>query len=211
MSNLIGIISYLPDDKKIREHRLNCLSSLIGQCNYLFRLPIYIVIQNYTQEDITHLLQYKNVTLSQNYDKCGILGARRKLREYFINSNYNNLIMLDDDCVIVGGVVQAQEYKKQIDDNPNCFIEFNGTLLKLFCISKDIFKQVDYEDINPELEEGFEDRIFVNKLRKLYPERRRIFEHGLQEHSISCRDEYSTWYKEQNIDKMLEKTKIYEK
>ena len=211
MNNLIGIISYLPDAARIREHRLQCLCNLIGQCNYLFRLPIYIVIQNYNDDEIKQLRQYKNVVLSQNYSKCGIVGARKKLREYFINSNYTNLIMLDDDCVISGGITQAQEYKKQIEDNPNCFIEFNSTLLKLFCISRELFKEIDYDDVNPELEEGFEDRIFVNKLRKLYPEKRRLFKHGLQEYSISCKDEYSTWYKNQNIEKMLEKTKTYEK
>lgn len=201
---LIGIISYLPDEKKIREHRFNSLKWLVHVCNYLFGLPIYIVIQNYTQEEENILNKCKNVTLSTNYPKLGILKARRTLREYFITSTYTNLIMLDDDCVIVGSVEQAKKYLKQIQDNRDCFIEFNDTLLKLFCISKEIFKEVDYENIEPEKEEGFEDRVFVNKLRNLYRDKRRIFiKEGLEEYSTTTKDEYSTWYTTQDINKMI--------
>ena len=153
-------------------------------------------------------MKYQNVKLSQNYTCKGIIGARRELREFFINSNYTNLIMLDDDCEIKGGTHDASEYLKQIEENKDCFIEFNDTLLKLFCISKDIFKEVDYENINPELEEGFEDRIFVEKLRRLYKDKRRVFvKNNLEECSSSTKDEYSTWYKEQDIDRMLELSK----
>lgn len=201
---LIGIISYLPDDKKTREHRFTDLKWLINVCNYLFGLPIYIVIQNYTQEEEAIIKKCKNVTLSTNYDKLGILQARRTLRDYFIESTYSNLIMLDDDCKIVGSVEQAKSYLRQIEENRDCFIEFNGTLLKLFCISKDIFKEVDYDDVNPENEEGFEDRVFVNKLRNLYKDKRRIFvKCGLEEYSTSTKDEYSTWYTNQDINKMI--------
>ena len=210
-SKLIGIISYLPDDRETREHRFEVLQNLIVKCNYLFDLPIYIVIQNYNENEIESLSKYKNVSLSSNYSCCGILGARRRLREFFINSNYDNLIMLDDDCVVDGTIQDGQKYKKQIDDNPNCFIEFNTSLLKLFCISKTLFKEVDYVDINPELEEGFEDRVFVSKLRKRYKDKRRVFEkYGLEEYSISTKDKYSTWYKDQNLNNMLEKTYKYE-
>lgn len=210
MKILIGIISYLPNDIEKRTHRFETLKHLINTCNYLFRLPIYVVIQNYKQDEIDYL-KSKNVILSNNYNILGILKARRKLREYFINSTYTNLIMLDDDCEIVGTIVQAKEYLNQIEDN--CFIEFNDTLLKLFCISKNIFKEVDYEDINPENEEGFEDIVFVNKLRKLYPNNRKVFnKNGLEEYSISGKDKYSTWYKNQDLDKMRRKinAKLYE-
>ena len=139
---LIGIISYLPDDKEVREHRFNILKWLVHVCNYLFGLPIYIVVQNYDEEEENILKKCKNVTLSTNYEKLGILKARRVLRDYFINSAYTNLIMLDDDCVIVGTIAQAKNYLKQIYDNRDCFIEFNDTLLKLFCISKEIFKGI---------------------------------------------------------------------
>ena len=37
-------------------------------------------------------------------NKLGITGARKKLREIFINSEYDYLIMLDDDNRIYGEV-----------------------------------------------------------------------------------------------------------
>lgn len=203
MKILIGIISYLKDE--IREERLSLLTSLIESCNSIFNLPIYIVIQNYKSNDIIKLNRYSNVTLSDNYSKLGILQARKTLREYFIHSDYDYLIMLDDDCSLSG--YSSKSYIKQIVDNPDCFIEFNQTLLKLFAISKSLFTLVNFEDVNPELEEGFEDRVFVNKLRKLYPNRRRVFENtNIKETSISTRDKYSTWYTNQNIKEMLKKT-----
>ena len=213
MNTIIGIISYLPNDDEVREYRLNKLIALIHMCDYLFNLPIYIVIQNYTNIEISKLLESShNVVCSSNNQKLGILEARRTLRRYFISSNYDNLIMLDDDCTLTGTKDAGNKYLKQVEDNPNCFIEFNNSLLKLFCISKEIFKNVDYENINPELEEGFEDRVFVGKLRKLYADKRRVFErNGLEEYSISTKDKYSTWYTGQNINKMLENTYKYEK
>lgn len=215
MSNnniLIGIISYLPDNKELREHRLESLLKLIHKCNYLFDLHIYVVTQNYSDEERQKLSNISNVECSLNYPKLGILQARRELRNDFLHSSYSNLIMLDDDCIISGSIQDARNYIKQIENNKDCFIEFNESLLKLFCISKEIFKEVDYEDVNPELEEGFEDRVFVSKLRKLYKDKRRVFDRGgLEECSISTKDKYSTWYIDQNLNRMLEKTYKKEK
>ena len=203
---VIGIISYLPDDAKIREERFKRLRNLIATCNYLFRVDIYIVIQNYRGEE-SYLKRYNNVTLSNNYTRLGIVEARRRLREWFIESSYSNLIMLDDDCVIQGSPSQTVNYLKQINENRDCFIEFNGTLLKLFCISKELFRQIDYEDISVENGDGFEDRIFVNRLRKMFPDKRRIFDKcGLEELSTSTKDVLSTWYDKQDIKEMLDKT-----
>ena len=210
MSNkCIGIISYLPDNKS-RNNRLNRLKTLINTCNNLFNLPIYIVIQNYHEDEINLVTKYRNVSTSQNYNKCGIVGARRKLREWFINSQYECLIMLDDDSIICGNRDDACKYLKQLDDNPNMFYEFTSSLLKLFAISKNIFKEVDFEDINPENGDGFEDRVFVGRLRKLFPNNRYIIEKGnLYECSLSTKDPDSTWYDNQDIKQMLLNTNKY--
>lgn len=208
LSKVIGIISYLPDDLEIRNYRKNKLLNLILNCNLLFNIPIIIVAQNYKDEDFIH---FKNCTLYTYKNKLGITGARKELRKIFLKSNYDYLIMLDDDCELCGN--SGDRYLSQIDENPDCFIEFNKTLLKLFAISKNVFSQVDYDDINVEAGEGFEDRIFVNKLRKLYIDKRREFKNTLiEQHSISTEDKYSTWYKNQDTEKMLENTfkKIYE-
>lgn len=124
-------------------------------------------------------------------EKLGITGARKKLRINFLASSYDYLIMLDDDCTLIGS--SADMYLEDIQNNPNCFIEFNKTLLKLFAISRKILELQDFPDIRPENEDGFEDRIFVNTLRRRFPDARRTFRpSGLKEHSISTKDPDST-------------------
>lgn len=208
MTKVIGIISYLPQDKKIRERRWDKLVNLIYTCNKLFNLNILIEAQCWTYLESSIITShFKNVKIHFNTDKLGIVGARKRLREHFLESSYDCLIMLDDDCEINGTREDAKDYLKQLDDNPNMFYEFNGTLLKLFAISKDVFKDVDFEDVGPENDNVFEDRIFVNKLRKLYPDKRYIFKlKDMYECSVSTRDSLSTWYTNQDIKKMLEST-----
>lgn len=206
-NKVIGIISYLPDSAEIRQNRLTKLLNLINSCNNIFNLSIYIVIQNYTDNEIHQLKECRNVSVSQNYSRLGIVGARKKLREDFLSSIYDYLIMLDDDCSITGNRNSGIQYIKQIEDNPNKFYEFNKTLLKLFAISREIFELEDFEDINPEKEEGFEDRVFVNKLRKKYPNKQYVFNKGaLRESSVSTKDKDSTWYTNQDLKKMLSNT-----
>ena len=204
MKIVMGIPSYLPDNKEVREYRFNRLKALINKCNQLFNLPIYIVTQNYREEK-SYLTGYKNVILSEDYTPLGIVGARRKLREYFLNSDYDYLIMLDDDIIIYGS--SGKSYLKQIEENPDCFIENNDLRIQLFAISKKIYSQIDFVDVSPEQGEAFEDRIFVESLRIKFPEARRIFKDtGLFEDSPATADIHSTWYKGQDIESMLANT-----
>lgn len=208
-SSVIGIISYLPDDMKIRKNRLAKLANLLFQCNYIFNnLPIMIVAQNWTDEELKKYKSLLNVTFYVYQDKLGIVGARNKLREHFLESNYNYLIMLDDDIVLSGGPIQGIEYLRQLHLHKDGFWEFNKTLLKLFAISKSLFEKEEFDkDFNPEDGDGFEDRLFVNKLRAKYPELKYEFKvPGLSQSSISTKDTYSTWYSNQDIQKMREHT-----
>ena len=204
-NKVIGIVSYLPDDSNIRSMRESLLRKLISRLDSLFNLPIIIVAQNWKGFKVDSY----NCTC-YHFDKLGITGAREKLRDIFIESEYEYLIMLDDDCEIFGDRESALDYLKQIDDHPNGFYEFRSTLLKFFAISKEIFKEQDYNGINPENEDGFEDRVFVESLRKKFPQSRYIFKHTkLNEVSINTADHYSTWYKHQDLKKMLENTDKY--
>ena len=204
---VIGIISYLPDDEKIRKHRFTKLANLLYQCNYIFNnLPIMIIAQNWKEEEFKKISK-PNIK-GFFYDKLGIVGARNKLREHFLNSLYNYLIMLDDDVSLTGGPIQGIEYLRQLNLYKDGFWEFNLTLLKLFAISKSLFEKESFdENINPENGEGFEDRIFVSKLRAKYPSLKHQFNvEGLRQSSISTKDSDSTWYKNQDIKKMRDKT-----
>lgn len=204
----IGIVSYLPDDKEIREVRTTKLFNLIRKCQEIFyNVPFIIIAQNYHTESKDILKVAPHSTIVSCQDKLGITGARKYLRNVFLNSEYDYLIMLDDDCTLSGDYNSGKLYLQQIEEHPGRFYEFNRTLLKLFAISKEIFSKEDYEDVSPEKAEGFEDRIFVNKLRKKYPDRQYTFiKHNLSESSISTKDTYSTWYTNQDLNKMLENT-----
>lgn len=204
---IIGIISYLPDDIKIRNNRFKKLCNLIQKCNLIFdNLPIMIIAQNWKDDEVEELHKPNIVCL--RFDKLGIVGARNKLREKFLETKYNYLIMLDDDVVLKGGSKEGQEYLRQLNLHKNGFWEFNVTLLKLFAISKDLFALEKFdENINPENEGGFEDRIFVNKLRVKYPQLKYQFNvNGLSQTSIATKDPDSTWYKNQDIKKMRDIT-----
>lgn len=207
-SKVIGIISYLPDDEHIRKARFEKLCRLIETCNQLFNLPIHIIIQNYREEE-SQIKEYKNVALSPNYTRCGIVGARKKLREWFLSTPYDCLIMLDDDCEIVGTKEGAKQYLDMINSHPGYYGMFKGYQLKLFSIDKVLLSQVDFIDVNPENSEGFEDTLFVEKLHKKFPKRGFSFYEvkNLKEISTGVGDELSTWYIGQNITEMLSNTK----
>lgn len=202
MNICIGIISYLPNEEKIRETRKNKLVSLINKCNELFNLPIIMVAQNWG-EDISKDLP-GNVSVSYFPGALGITGARNELRRLFLLDKYDYLIMLDDDCELKGTRSGADDYIKQIEDHPNMVGLFKGTLLKLFAISKEVFLNYKFDSGEPTKGEIFEDILFVNKLKLECPDKifqfRRHFE--FDEKSDNFKDPYSTWYHGQ-FDKHL--------
>lgn len=206
LSKVIGIISYLPNDLKVRANRRDKLDALVKKCISLFHLPIYIESQNWTEDEISHFISYENVTVHYNEKPLGIVGARNCLRNWFLKENYDYLIMLDDDSVLTG--TNSKEYLFQIDSHPGCFGEFKKSLLKLFAISKELFKEVSFdENCNPETGQGFEDRLFVNTLRKRFPDKRFEFVNThISEYSISTNDPDTTWYNNQDLKNMLANT-----
>lgn len=194
LSKVIGIISFLPNDTTIKEHRINKLLQLIDSCNSLFNLPILIIAQNYKKADVAKVEPKANVKLSL-HKKLGITGARKQLREEFITSEYDYLIMLDDDCVITGNAKGVDNYFNDIENHPNGYGLFQASLLKLFAISKTLYKEVEFPDVSPENGDGFEDRVFVHGLlEKSYPELKYEFKDhtNLNQSSINTNDQDST-------------------
>jgi hypothetical protein len=61
-------------------------------------------------------------TLIYKFDKLGILGARKMLRTKFLETDYDYLIMCDDDIVLETKVDNApQKYFEKIDKHPEGF------------------------------------------------------------------------------------------
>lgn len=188
MNICIGIISYLPDNNK-RQYRIKKLLQLVDSCNKLFNLPIIIIAQNWKDINIP------NCTIYRYERPLGIVGARKALRKKFLESNYDYLIMLDDDCKVTGTELAAKNYIEQIKNHPGMCGLFNDTLLKLFAISKDLFSKVDFGDGSVENGDFFEDILFVNTIKKLYRDKVFMFsKNGLSEISNNYNDPLSTWY-----------------
>lgn len=194
MKICIGIISYLPDDKELRNIRIDRLNKTILDCNRLFNLSILIIAQNWN--DFT--LDYDNV-IPFYYDKLGITGARKELRNKFINSDFDYLIMLDDDAKLVGTRSDASLYLDQIENHPGKWYGvYKSQLLKLFAISKDMFREVDYPEGEAEHGDFFEDMYLIMLLNKLYPRNKFLFTRNtLNDISDSANDPNSTWYHKQ--------------
>lgn len=191
----IGIISWLPDDTEARKVRISRLNQLLYHCVKMFELPIIIIAQNWKPGEIV----IDNSVTIYPYGKLGITGARKVLREKFLESEYDKLLMFDDDFEMYTTVPQVKEFIqicKKFD-----VVKYKDFLLNGFCVSKEILKEFDYKDVSAENGEGFEDWILVSMIQNKYP----VFtvSHlGLAMHARSTmvNDKYSTWLNE-TIDK----------
>lgn len=176
---VIGIISYLPSDNYVsRQQRLVMLLNQIH--NYWPLLPIYIVAQNW--KDNNFLPTNLNITIF-NYDQpLGILNARKKLREYFLNSEYEQIIMFDDDAVIETSMEAAQQFLIEADNHPQGFTflkgwkrdplgiynpaQLNGCVVSKWLIEAEPFK----DEWDPQQFGIYEDVVWSHLLHWKYPE-----------------------------------------
>jgi len=156
-----GIISYLPDDQQSISIRKARLEQFILQIKKLFSIPVIIIAQNWNNINI-------NLTddcIIYHYKKLGILGARRELRTKFLESNFEYLIMADDDVELNGTEADAKAFLANLYDHPYGYTEYDENILNMFAISKFAYSKCDMPDIDPEKKEGFEDRAFLWLLR----------------------------------------------
>ena len=113
MKPCIGIISYLPDND-LREFRYKNCQELIQQCDEIFNIPIIIICQNYKGLK----LKSKNL-IRYDYDKLGIVQARKTLRDKFLNSKFDYIILNDDDVTITGTRLEGKDYVMKDGDVVN--------------------------------------------------------------------------------------------
>lgn len=170
MKKCIGIISYLPNEENTRKARAERINQVISKCDELFNLPIIIVAQNWKEADD---IKTSSNCIVYHYEKLGIPVARNTLRDLFLKSNYEYLIMLDDDCLIHGN--DATEYINEIEEHPDGFGFLYLKQLKLCAISKYVYSQVEMPNIDAEKNEGTEDTIFFTVLKYQFRDKMFMF------------------------------------
>ncbi len=115
----------------------------------------------------------ENKVIRFDYGKLGILGARHTLRKHFLESEFDYIIMLDDDALFeLDNSNVAKEYMNEIDKHPNgfCFLQYTNSQLNLCAISKYIYEKEPIPNIDPQKSEAFEDKIWAVLLHNKYPE-----------------------------------------
>lgn len=209
MKIIIGVISYLPDDTKVREERLKRFQSLIKQCRSIFpELPIYCIAQNYKESDYNLIALNVNIL---HYDNVlGITNARKELIKVILDQGIDYCIMFDDDCVLEGTLNDGIRFIEMLKNNPNNYIFYRFDMFKLCAISNYILQNNKIPDLSVQDGTGIEDMAFSRILRKRYPELEiKDYNWGtIKETSVWHNDQYSTWDR-YNIAELVKKSRVY--
>lgn len=188
----IGIISYLPDDKEVRDVRYERVVNLFKEIDEKLNLPVILIAQNWKTEDLANL-HNKKVIFHSYEQKLGITNARNELRNKFLESEFSHIIMIDDDLKL-GTKEECKKYLAEIEQY-NCeFYCVDKFLINYSCLSRQGFTKVGYDfSYNAEKGTGFEDWIFEQKCKKLLT-------YHIMQAKINCgvrqdylNDKYSTW------------------
>ena len=170
---VFGIISYFPDATSdyhsyVRKRRISACTTLLQQLGKLWpNIDILIIAQNW--RDYKPPIINNKITV-YNYDRLGALNARKELRQKFLESEYENLIMLDDDVVI--DCKDSALFIEEIDKHPDSFGVYRrkNHPLSLAVISKYLYDKNTLIDIDIEKGEGFGDALFVAKCFAQFPD-----------------------------------------
>ena len=184
LKKVFGIISYFPDNdtayhKETRRERSRRFRELLFKLDELWpNVDIMIIAQNWQDFELPEI---RNKIRTFHYGKLGILRARKELRKRFLDSDYDYLIMLDDDFIISS--TDPQGFLDEIDKHPDGFgaIRRAPSPLPFFSISKSIYSQIELPDIDPEKGEGFEDDVFSATCFARFPDKGFMFSEGLAE------------------------------
>lgn len=201
-----GIISWLPSNESDRAKRVKRLDALFNQLHDIFGdIEYLIVAQNWKDYKVPSFVKGK----IYEYNKLGILNARKTLGKHFLESSYEYLVMCDDDVILKTKEGFSREYFfNELNKHPNgfMFLQYSWSL-NMCAISKGIYAQSPMIDVDPEKGEGYEDVVYPNLLH---------YKHGSKEFKIkglefiqnkleNVKNAPSTWDKNVNhseLDKM---------
>lgn len=178
---VIGIVSYLPNrNRQERKNRFLCLLARLNR--YWPNIPIIIIAQNWGQEKIIPAEYSEKITVFHYNQPLGILKARQMLREKFLETDYEQIIMFDDDAVIETTEAKAQEFLQICDNNPKGFMFLKGhrhdplgiydpAQLNGCCISRWLIEAEPLRDEwDPQKYGIFEDVVYAHLFHWKYPE-----------------------------------------
>lgn len=182
MKQVIGIISYLPSNSS-RESRKERLLRLLKQLEmYWPELPIIIVAQNWGNDNFLPKEYIDRITVYNYNEPLGILKARQTLREKFLSTDYEQIIMFDDDAIIKAYADQAREFLEKCKANPKGFMFLKGhrkdplgiydpAQLNGCCISRWLIEAEPLRDEwDPQKNGIFEDVVYAHLFHWKYPE-----------------------------------------
>lgn len=204
MKKCFGIISYFTWTQPERKQRQDRLDRLVKRLSDLWPdIPIMIIAQQWKYYKLDG--KCENKVIRFDYGKLGILGARHALRKHFLESEFDYIIMLDDDALFeLDNSNVAKEYMNEIDKHPNgfCFLQYANSQLNLCAISKYIYEKEPIPNIDPQKSEAFEDKIWAVLLHNKYPESEFLAPKGIRCTHFKNPDESvpSTWASQQKYD-----------
>ena len=192
MSICIGITSYMPDNVAVRKERINRLTNLINHCNDHFKLDILIIAQNW--KDDVNLYFERSAFIEYHDNPLGITPARNALRDKFLKSDYDYMIMMDDDTVLSDDQKDYDDYLGVINSTGYEFYWLTNFYIRLCCISKKGFSKIQFDPkVNAEDGTGWEDVVFNKKCKKLLSSREITCGITPLKRSEYCDDTNSTW------------------
>ena len=102
---VVGIISYLPKDLEVRQKRIQAHTKQLNRLNELFAdVDIIQMDQQYEPADVDWFNSIacngNRVVSHELHDKLGISRARNELLRIFYNSEYEFMMLMDDDTLI---------------------------------------------------------------------------------------------------------------
>lgn len=167
---IIGIISYLPKDYSIRQKRLEAHRKQLRKLKQ-YNLPIYIVAQNYTQQELDRQVNYIYIG-----NPLGPGGARNLLLDQFYNSDEDFMMLMDDD-VYLYNYYDLPIFINEINTNPSKFRDLDY-IRPIFAFQVP-FKKTVYADVRNRNNYIFKDMNTINttalsiirNLRKYYNKR----------------------------------------
>lgn len=202
LTKCIGIISYFPSEEPKRSNRIKAFKKLLFDLNTYFKLPIIIIAQNWTDEDLN--LGYNYGLTIYRYNKgLGITRARYELRKQLLkNHDFDYYIMLDDDSDLILTREGVDRYFKEIDAHPNMIGGFKSIWLRLLAISNKMLKLASWDylvinNLDPCKGDIWEDSVWYNTYSTIYPNSFFRFTVDDKINEVFIRSEHdpnSTWY-----------------